>query len=303
MNRLNQKLSLTLVGILWLSIGMASQNNSPNTVLVKIQDSVSVTVADVLSEANKMPPEVRVEFFKSTENIRQVANNLLIRRVMAKEAEDIKMNADQVVQAGLTIAKDRVLSDLRLLKMDVENEPDEKSLEAFARTKYQANIDQYKVAAQTRASHILIEKKGEDALKQAQSLIEKIKKGAKFEDVAKEHSKDPGSAQRGGDLGFFGEGRMVKPFEDAVKKLNKAGDISEPVETQFGYHIIRLDERQAEKTQTFEEVRAKLIQDARMQLLGQKRMERVKKISADIQFDAAALEKLGKDASAALAPK
>jgi parvulin-like peptidyl-prolyl isomerase len=120
---------------------------------------------------------------------------------------------------------------------------------------------------------------------------------------AKEHSKDPGSAQRGGDLGFFGEGRMVKPFEDAVKTLSKAGDISDPVETQFGYHIIRLDERQAEKTQTFEEVRAQLIQDARSDLLGQKRMERVKKISAEMQFDAAALEKLGKEASAALSPK
>jgi peptidyl-prolyl cis-trans isomerase C len=303
MNQVNKKIVLMLMAVLWASTGLATQKESHDTVLVKNQNSVVVTVADILSEANKMPSTVREEFFKKGENIRQVANNLMIRRVLAKEAEVNELLEDPVVQAGLAVAKDRVLSDLRLLKMDAENAPDAKALEAYARNKYQANISKYKIAAQTRASHILIEKTGEDSLNLARSIRAKIKTGAKFEDMVKEYSKDPGSAQRGGDLGFFGEGRMVKPFEEAVKSLGKPGDISEPVESQFGYHIIRLDERQAEKTQTFAEVRDQLTQEARSEIMQQKRLDRVKKISADMQFDAAAIEKLGKEASAALSPK
>ncbi|KZS00483.1 putative Peptidyl-prolyl cis-trans isomerase NIMA-interacting 4, partial [Daphnia magna] len=114
---------------------------------------------------------------------------------------------------------------------------------------------------------------------QAQEVLAKLKGGAKFEDLAKEFSKDPGSAARGGDLGFFGEGRMVKPFEDAVKALAKPGDISELVESQFGFHIIRLEERQAKTTRTFEEVKPQLMAESRADLLSQKRVQKVQDIS------------------------
>lgn len=84
-----------------------------------------------------------------------------------------------------------------------------------------------------RASHILV-----DTKEQAETLLQDIDSGVPFEDLAKEYSKCP-SGRDGGDLRWFGKGMMVKPFEDAAFSLKK-GEISEPIETQFGWHLIKL---------------------------------------------------------------
>jgi len=86
---------------------------------------------------------------------------------------------------------------------------------------------------EVKASHILVESKSE-----AQRLLAQIKGGESFENLARKHSKCP-SGRNGGDLGFFGRGRMVPEFENAAFAMNK-GDVSEPVKTQFGYHLIKL---------------------------------------------------------------
>jgi len=85
-----------------------------------------------------------------------------------------------------------------------------------------------------KCSHILVKKHSE-----ALQILERIKKGESFADLARELSIDKGSGKRGGDLGFFGRGQMVKPFEEAAFKLKKGELTNEPVRTQFGYHIIR----------------------------------------------------------------
>ena len=84
-----------------------------------------------------------------------------------------------------------------------------------------------------KCSHILVAKQSE-----ALDILDKIKKGEKFGKLAKQLSLDSGSARRDGSLGYFGRGKMVKPFEDAAFKM-RVGEVSEPVKTQFGYHIIK----------------------------------------------------------------
>lgn len=300
---------LVLAQALLLPMAMAKETKNPSNdlekaeILAKGPEGINITVADILSEVNKMNPAIRQDFFKSPQNVQQVTNNLLVRRILAKEAQKEKLDKDLVVQAAMGVAKDRVLSDARLNQMDAANEPDEKAIEAYARNKYQANFEKFQVPAQTRASHILIEKKDENTIKEVQALLAKIKAGAKFEDMAKELSKDPGSAARGGDLGFFGEGRMVKPFEDAVKALAKPGDISDVVESQFGFHIIRLEERQPKTTKTFEEVKGQLMGESRAELLSQKRMQKVQSITATMKFEAQAIEKLAKEGFEAMNKK
>lgn len=92
------------------------------------------------------------------------------------------------------------------------------------------------MANKIKCSHILVQKQSE-----ALALLERLKKGENFANLAKELSIDKGSGKRGGDLGYFGRGMMVKPFEEAAFKLEK-GQTSEPIKTEFGYHIIkRLD--------------------------------------------------------------
>lgn len=87
------------------------------------------------------------------------------------------------------------------------------------------------MATQVRASHILVKSRSE-----ADKLLGRLRSGARFEDLARKHSQCP-SGRKGGDLGYFGKGQMVKPFEDAAFTMKK-GQVSEPVQTQFGYHLI-----------------------------------------------------------------
>ncbi|HEX5476992.1 MAG TPA: peptidylprolyl isomerase, partial [Burkholderiales bacterium] len=110
------------------------------------------------------------------------------------------------------------------------------------------------VPEQRRASHILVKSREE-----AEKLLAELKKSpGRFAELAKQHSQDPGSAQKGGDLGWFGPGMMVKPFEDAVFAMKKQGETVGPVQSEFGFHIIRLTGIQAPKVRPLSEVRKEL---------------------------------------------
>lgn len=130
----------------------------------------------------------------------------------------------------------------------------EPATEAEIKAAYEARASQYKVPEQRRASHILVKSREE-----AEKLLAELKKSpGRFAELAKEHSQDPGSARKGGDLGWFGPGMMVKPFEDAVFAMKKQGEIVGPVQSEFGFHIIRLTGVQPPKVRPLSEVRKEL---------------------------------------------
>ncbi|MFC1621521.1 peptidylprolyl isomerase [Candidatus Omnitrophota bacterium] len=125
---------------------------------------------------------------------------------------------------------------------------------------YEKNKDKLNIAEQVRASHILIAAKqdaSDEVKNSAKAKIEELRKrvllGEDFAALAKANSQD-GSAQNGGDLGYFGRGAMVKPFEDAAFGL-EIGQTSQVVETQFGYHILKLTDKQAARTLSYEEIK------------------------------------------------
>lgn len=126
---------------------------------------------------------------------------------------------------------------------------------------YDGHKDRFLQAEERRASHILLasDKHGKDKAKsKAEELLKEIQKNpAAFADLAKKNSDDPGSASKGGDLGFFGRGMMVKPFEDAAFS-QKEGDISGVVESDFGFHIIKVTGIHAAKEKPLVEVRAEI---------------------------------------------
>ncbi len=125
--------------------------------------------------------------------------------------------------------------------------------EAELKAAYEARASQYRVDEQRRASHILVQTE-EEAAKLA---AEARKNPARFAELAKQHSQDPGSAASGGDLGFFGRGMMVPAFEQAAFRM-KEGEISAPVKSEFGWHVIRLTGMQPAKARPFAEVRPEL---------------------------------------------
>ena len=125
---------------------------------------------------------------------------------------------------------------------------------------YEDNQQQYATPEQVRASHILLKTEGKDEAvvkKQAEELLAKVKAGADFADLAKKNSQDETSAVKGGDLDFFGKGRMVPEFDKAAFTL-APGQISDLVKTQYGFHIIKVTEKKAATTKTLEEVRAQI---------------------------------------------
>lgn len=118
--------------------------------------------------------------------------------------------------------------------------------QGYTLIKYHGTVASSEVTA--RASHILINQFGseEKNLEEANKIYNELKAGVNFQSTAKEKSMDPGSAQKGGDLGYFGKGMMVKEFEDAVFS-GKVGEVQKPVKTSFGYHIIKVTDRVSKK--------------------------------------------------------
>ncbi len=150
---------------------------------------------------------------------------------------------------------------------------------------YDKNPDKFKLGEAVRASHILIladEKADEATKKKARAQIEavnkRVKAGEDFAQLAKEHSQD-GSAAQGGDLDFFGRGRMVPPFEQAAFAL-KPGEVSDIVTTQFGYHIIKVTERRTESTIPFDD---QLQERLRQILTEQKKQEKAASFVASLK--------------------
>lgn len=132
--------------------------------------------------------------------------------------------------------------------------------EAQLREYYDQQMSDYASQEQRRARHILIEGDDEAALQKANEILARIKGGESFEALAREYSADTISAEEGGDLGFVERGQLVGPFEDTLFSM-AAGETSEPVLTDFGYHLIRLDEIRAPEMPAFEEVREQLAAD------------------------------------------
>ncbi|HFQ92264.1 MAG TPA: peptidylprolyl isomerase [Chromatiales bacterium] len=158
------------------------------------------------------------------------------------------------------------------------------------RRMYEEQEANFVQAEERRASHILItvdpdadEAADQAARDKALQLLERIRSGESFEEIAKAESQDPGSAAEGGDLGFFGRGMMVKPFEEAVYGMS-IGDISEPVRTRFGYHIIKLTDIKAQQGRPFEEVRAALEQEYR-ELVAEDRFYDIAEQLSDLTYE------------------
>jgi peptidyl-prolyl cis-trans isomerase C len=171
----------------------------------------------------------------------QVLDQMINMQLIAAQAEKDGLDKDPDVATRLALLRTQILADAAAQKYVKSNEPTDQELHAA----YDATTDK----TEYHASHILVATK-----EKAEQLIKKIKAGAKFEDVAKAESTDNSKAN-GGDLGWFTLQRMVKPFGDAVKGLKKGEITSEPVQTQYGWHIIRLDDT---RDQPFDQMKTQL---------------------------------------------
>jgi peptidyl-prolyl cis-trans isomerase C len=182
----------------------------------------------------------------------RVKEEAVVREIFAQEAEKRGMAANPEFRSQMELARQTLL--IRTLFTDYQKKNPITDAEA------QAEYEKVKAQAATtggteyRARHILVEKEDE-----AVKLIASIKGGAKFEDVAKKSSKDTGSAQNGGDLDFAKPDAYVPEFSKAMTALKK-GEMSAPVKSQFGYHIIKLEDTREATFPPFAEVKPQVVQ-------------------------------------------
>lgn len=176
-----------------------------------------------------------------------IINAAINLRLAANEAEKEKVMDEAAIQKKLAFFRQRILIDALVSKASKEAVTDEAIKKA-----YDDQIKLIPVQDEVHARHILVPT--EDDAKKVEA---RLKAGEDFAKVAKEVSKDPGSADQGGDLGWFTKDRMVKEFADAAFNM-KPGEISQPVKSQFGYHVIKLEERRPQAPPPLDRVKSQI---------------------------------------------
>jgi peptidyl-prolyl cis-trans isomerase C len=169
--------------------------------------------------------------------------------LMARAAESKGMGSTVEFARKLGFAKTKLLMDALL-----REEAKSAVTEAELRKVYDQAVKQMGKEEEVHARHILVQTEDE-----AKAVLAELKKGGDFEKLAKEKSKDPSAAQNGGDLGYFTKDQMVPEFAETAFKLGK-GQFSDPVKTQFGWHVIRTEDKRSKPVPTFDQVRPQLVQ-------------------------------------------
>ena len=250
-----------------------------------------IETSDVQAELQRLPATVRERVLAQPDLLRQLISNMYLRRAFVQEAERQGLPQTAAVQHKLQTARENALAEALAEHIATSATPDTTATDKLAETIYKAEPQRFTVPGQTRARHILIQGgTTPEARAQADKLLAELKAGADFEALAKAHSADPGSAAKGGDLGFFPKGRMVKPFEEALDALQNPGDLSGVVQSNFGYHIIRLEERQPAGTKPFDEVREQLRAEVTGKAQQDARMKEVERLRAQAKGDETAFE-------------
>lgn len=203
---------------------------------------------------------------------RQFVDNYVLSRLIYQTGVESGYDTDAEVLRQLEDLKRRLVIQ-RVMQEQQSAPVTDEEIEAY----YQAHQGEF-ATDRVKASHILV---ADEVV--ANEILEKIRANpAEFESLAKEHSIDKANAEKGGDLGFFGRGRMVKEFEDAAFALENDGDVSEVVHTRFGYHIIKRTGREEGKVKPFGEVKNQI----RIRLINEKRRQQTEAFLEKLRTEA-----------------
>jgi peptidyl-prolyl cis-trans isomerase C len=241
---MNKRLLVTAAAALLLSTAAQAQNiaivNGKPVPKARADAFIKMVQKQAAAQGQQLPPDID----------KRVRDKLVLDEIITQEAERRGLAATPEYKAQMEQARQALLA--QALREDVAA----KSVVSDA--EIQAEYDKFKAQAggtEYRARHILVEKEDE-----AKALIKQLNGGASFEELAKKNSKDPGSGANGGDLDFAAPGSYVPEFSQAMVKLKKGEMTQEPVKTQFGYHIIKLEDTRQAQFPGIEEVKPQIKQ-------------------------------------------
>ncbi len=224
---------------------------TPQTVVATVggepitEADISFAAEDLAQELQQMPPEQRKAFLVTV---------LIDMKVMAKAAREAQMDQTDLFKQRLKYLEDRSLRRAYFAEKIATGVTPE-ALQAA----YDKFVAGFQGQEEVHARHILVATEDE-----AKAVKAELDGGKDFAELAKEKSTDPSAKQNGGDLGFFGKGMMVKPFEDAAFSM-EVGAVSNPIKSDFGWHIIKLEEKRMSQPPTLEQVGQQLQQQVMFQ--------------------------------------
>ncbi|MGZ5032674.1 MAG: peptidylprolyl isomerase [Usitatibacter sp.] len=227
-----------------------------------ITDGTTVVDAgDFEGNLLRIPENRRSEVRTSYDRVASIVDNIFIARSLAQRARELGLDKDPIVQRRLRQVQDGVLADLYVQKL--EKEALNVDLEQRVRELYRADQAKFMSSEQVYVQHILVNLNGrtrETALERAKKVAAEAKGGEDFLALAAKYSDDPEVKRNGGDLGYNAPTSFVPSVVKAIAGMSKKGEISDPLESDFGFHIVKFIERKKPEPIKFESVRKKMIE-------------------------------------------
>lgn len=225
--------------------------------------NIEIRRSDFEMERKNLPPEQRYLLSTDINRIQRAMERLVINDALKKEAITAGFDKRPEVKSELEYALNIKLAQMYLSHLATQIEyPD---LEPALKERYRLEKDKLKEPERVRASHILIStntRSKQEALNRANEARQRAMNGEDFKALVKQYSDDPSARRNDGDLGYFPYEQMVPEFSAAAFALKKEGDISQPVETPFGIHIIRFTDRREARVPAYEEMRPTYLEEA-----------------------------------------
>jgi len=278
------KMFLALVGFSFL-FGLYSNtfaSDEKENILAQV-GSYKLTLEEFESQIQSLPPQLQMALLRNPQMKEQFLDRWVDITLIAQEARDKKLDQDPEIQAKIEDIMNAVLAQ-EFLRREIEGKV--KITDDEIETYYKGHKEEFTNSESVKARHILLkvpegadEKAWKEAESKAKDIKKKLENGEDFAELAKKYSDDPGSKNKGGDLGFFTKGRMVPEFESAAFSL-KPGEMSGPVKTDFGYHIIEVKEKKAASTKALAEVQAQIRQTLQREKQQQLQDELIEKLKA-----------------------
>ncbi len=259
-NRIMIILTAALAAVCLLTLNCQAADS--DKVLAEVA-GYKLTLKKFNDQIASLPPQLQMAVARNPDLKNQLLDRWVQLTLMAKEARTEKLQDKPAVKERIEDMTNALLAQ-EFMRENVESKV--KVTDKDVKDYYEKHKKEFLQPEQVRARHILVKvpadadkKAWEKARKKAEMIRAKAVKGEDFAKLAKEYSDDPGSKGRGGDLGYFQKGRMVPEFEKAAFGLKK-GEISQPVKTTFGYHIIQVEDIKAPRQQSFKDVQQKIRQ-------------------------------------------
>ena len=278
-----------IILVIGVVMGLIYYGKNSNKDLAAEVNGEKISLASINKEYEKIPADQR-PMVKRMDLLNQtIVTTLLLQEAKKNKIEvsneevdnvinGIQLPAGQSIEAILTSQgftfdefKAKIKEQLviqQLLNNTIKIDVNDTEISDY----FDKNKDQLKQQLSVNASHILV-----NSSEEANEIIKDLKKGKSFEELAKEKSIDPGSKDNGGNLGLFPKGVMIKEFEDSAFEL-EVGEISKPVKTTFGYHIIKVNERFEDKDATLEDSRDKIIEIVKKEKSGDAAVEYIRNL-------------------------